>query len=369
MGSPVSPIVANLYMEAFEERVLCNYHGRVPRLWLRYVDDTFVILHKDEQVSFFNYINSVDSNIKFTQEECRNRSLPFLDCLVSVDDRNQFQTKVYRKSTHTDHYLQFESNHPLIHKLGVIRTLNHRAATIISDPVEADKELDHLESALRKCGYPNWSFIKADYREPRATRPKDISNRPPVRVTIPYVKGVSERLKKTFKQFGFTVTHKPFNTLRSQLVRVKDKPQKEKKSNVVYGVRCRDRHCTDSYVGETKQSLKSRMSQHRRPSYGDNYDSAVFSHLEATGHHFDISDVVILDREEDWFRRGVKESIYERVEKPTLNKSGGLRHQLSHVWDRAFKEFPRRLSRDSSCDLSTHSLPAEAPVMGAQRRN
>ncbi len=61
------------------------------------------------------------------------------------------------------------------------------------------------------------------------------------------------------------------------------------------------------------------MSQHRKPSTaGENSNSAVFTHLNFTGQSFTTVNVVILDREEDWFKRGVKEAIWERVENPTL---------------------------------------------------
>ena len=40
MGSPMSPIVANLCMEPFEVTTLSSYSGTPPKLWLRYVDDT-----------------------------------------------------------------------------------------------------------------------------------------------------------------------------------------------------------------------------------------------------------------------------------------------------------------------------------------
>ena len=42
MGSPVSPVVANLYIE---DLVLESAHVQ-PRLWRRYVDDTFCIVKK-----------------------------------------------------------------------------------------------------------------------------------------------------------------------------------------------------------------------------------------------------------------------------------------------------------------------------------
>ncbi|XP_068707863.1 uncharacterized protein [Montipora foliosa] len=85
MGSPISPIVANLCMEVFEERALGCYNGVRPRLWLRYVDDTFVILEKNETSRFLHLLNSQDFNIKFTQEQCTNNLLPFLDCLVKIN--------------------------------------------------------------------------------------------------------------------------------------------------------------------------------------------------------------------------------------------------------------------------------------------
>ena len=44
MGSPVSPIVANIFMEAFEHRTITTALNP-PRIWKRYVDDTFVIQH------------------------------------------------------------------------------------------------------------------------------------------------------------------------------------------------------------------------------------------------------------------------------------------------------------------------------------
>lgn len=42
---------------------------------------------------------------------------------------------VYRKPTHTNQYLRFDSHHPLEHKLGVIRTLHRRENTIPTDSV------------------------------------------------------------------------------------------------------------------------------------------------------------------------------------------------------------------------------------------
>ena len=53
MGSPISPIVATLFMEDFEIRALatspCN-----PKLWQRFVDDTFTVINKTHKEAFLN---------------------------------------------------------------------------------------------------------------------------------------------------------------------------------------------------------------------------------------------------------------------------------------------------------------------------
>ena len=42
LGSPLSPIVVNLYMEMFERGTLASAQA-TPQLWIKYVDNMFVI--------------------------------------------------------------------------------------------------------------------------------------------------------------------------------------------------------------------------------------------------------------------------------------------------------------------------------------
>ena len=61
-------------------------------------------------------------------EKARNNALPFLDVLVEKTQEGAVKTSVFRKLTHTDQYLHYNSYQP--HKAAVVKTLVHRAKTI-----------------------------------------------------------------------------------------------------------------------------------------------------------------------------------------------------------------------------------------------
>ena len=80
-------------------------------LWLRFVDDTFVTSRAEHSQDLLHHINNQDPHIQFTVEPMQQGSLPFLDTPVTIKPDNTFSTTVYRKPTHTDQYLHWDSNH------------------------------------------------------------------------------------------------------------------------------------------------------------------------------------------------------------------------------------------------------------------
>ena len=53
MGSPLSPIVANIFMEKFKKEAI-DTAPHTPSLWKRYVDDSFVIQEEQHKEEFFS---------------------------------------------------------------------------------------------------------------------------------------------------------------------------------------------------------------------------------------------------------------------------------------------------------------------------
>ena len=69
MGSPCSPVVANIYMEYFENLALGSKLPVPVKDWKRYVDNVFSIIPKSNRNKMLQYLNSIDPHIKFTIEQ------------------------------------------------------------------------------------------------------------------------------------------------------------------------------------------------------------------------------------------------------------------------------------------------------------
>ena len=84
----------------------------------------------------------------------RDGSIPFLDNMVMPQPDGSLKTTVYRKPTHRDMYLHWDSYHHLSAKFSVINTLRHRAKTGCSNSQLLKEEENHLNKVLRRCKYP-----------------------------------------------------------------------------------------------------------------------------------------------------------------------------------------------------------------------
>ena len=129
MGSPLGPVLANIFLGFCECRIPDDLW---PRLYRRIVDDTFALLDsRDGALAFLKCLNEFHSSLQFTMESEDDGQLPFMDVRVRKEE-NVFTTAVYRKPTFTGLYTRWDSYCPTSEKIALVRSLVQRARKICS---------------------------------------------------------------------------------------------------------------------------------------------------------------------------------------------------------------------------------------------
>ena len=132
-----------------------------------------------------------------------------------------------------------------------------RANTIPSSEALRTEETSNVQDSLQVKGYPT-KFIE-NAAQPRSG-PQSHHPDPAGLAVVPYVQGVSDRVKRTLEHFNIRTAFKPIRTLASVFKKPKDRPSEEKIAGIVYRVECKD--CDFSYIGESKRCWASRRVEH-----------------------------------------------------------------------------------------------------------
>ena len=115
--------------------------------------------------------------------------------------------------------------------------------------------------------------------------------KPPV-VCIPYLTGLSEDIRRVYRRFSIRTIFKAGPTLRSYLMRVKDRVPTSMKSSVVYCVPC---SCGKVYIGETVSKLETKMKEHEDAcKKGTTKKSAIGEHAWTTNHTINVTMTLFL---------------------------------------------------------------------------
>nr|VZI27594.1 unnamed protein product [Spirometra erinaceieuropaei] len=281
MGSPISGFIAEAVLQRLESLVF-QHHKQ--KFWARYADDTFVVIDRDQLVTFKGLLNAVFSDIQFTMAEEENKQLAFLDVLICRKDCGGLKTKVFRKATNTVQVLNFNSNHPISHKRSCVRKLSRRVETHCSEPEDKIAELQYLRRVFKANGYPR-NFVNRCIRK-RNERP----NRTDTKVwrALPCVRNVSEAVGRLLTPLGVGVAHRPEAAIRRQLMKPKDPLPRQETSGVVYRIWC---SCGQSnYVGETGRQLRTRMANHAAAVRRNDASSQVAAQSTGSGHTFKFDE-------------------------------------------------------------------------------
>ena len=187
MGSPLLPVFAYIYKEYFEEMALGSTSLK-PSMWLRYIDDTFILWpHQEDVQILLDHVNSIRPSIQFTMEKEQDNKLLFLGVFVTRTEQG-FRSSMSRNPTFTGHYVNFNSHHPYTVKKGIVRCLQHQAKTISSGTDAYQEEMISLRHNLHCNNYP-----KRITSAPRnLDRRIEDNTRKLTTVCLVYVKGLAE---------------------------------------------------------------------------------------------------------------------------------------------------------------------------------
>ena len=101
MGSPVSPVIADIFMEHLEDKAFASY-PLVPCVWYRFVDGIISVVKKDGVQSLLTHLNDQHRRINFTMEVESSDSLPFMDVRFTRQAGGELMREVCQKPTHTN---------------------------------------------------------------------------------------------------------------------------------------------------------------------------------------------------------------------------------------------------------------------------
>jgi len=149
MGSPLSPVIADLLLQDLELVAINNLPFHLP-FYYRYVDDIILAAPSNSLDILLQTFNAQHSRLQFTMEIERDKKISFLDLTFIKDDRTII-FDLYKKPTFLGRYLNYQSHHPLNHKEGVIFGLTDKIIDLSHPRFHVKNFSINL---LLKNGYP-----------------------------------------------------------------------------------------------------------------------------------------------------------------------------------------------------------------------
>ena len=287
MGSSLGPVLANVIMTELEKIVLPKLieEGFIKH-YIRYVDDTLVMVKDDKIGEILEKFNSFDKNLRFTVDTFDDGDVHFLDIRVHPSG----ETDVYSKPTNTGQYSHFDSYAPWGHKISWARALFDRAFRICSNSDLFHSQKTRIGKILSWNGFPSYvrkklmgQFCEAaqrkkDHPPTITTTDEEIDH---LSLKIPYMGANGEKLVKTLKRKIQSNLSRKVNiriiyttSKLSKLCSVKDKIPEDQKNNVIYSILCPG--CGETYVGKTNCCFRKRMEEQ-----GAKPDQPMYQHLRS----------------------------------------------------------------------------------------
>ena len=336
MGSCLGPTFAEFYMCHLENKVFDEHPSLKPNLYVRYVDDIFVVIENVDSIEQIKQAFESESVLSFTHEEEKDNQLSFLDCLITRFDEG-FSTSVHIKETNNGNCLNYNSICPERYKIGVINSYLHRAYHVSSNNEIFETELTRIKQLLTNNNFP-MCLIERTVSKFLATKTQTSTNEEkPETIDLYFRNQMTSQYKmdeKKLKQIMNTyvspvaenkvvklIVYYKTRRLSNLFIRNRSHYNDEfhLSHHVVYKYTCEKEGCNSlSYIGYTTCSLGERFKMHTSTG-------SICKHLREKHQAQRIPKTELLEntkilvRYPDKRRLIIAEALLIKTERPALN--------------------------------------------------
>ena len=343
MGSPLSPILADMVMDDLETDCLERLSFKTS-LFYRYVDDILAIIPARGVDEILSSFNNYHPRLKFTHEIENDNAINFLNTTV-IRHNGSLLTDWFMKPTCSGRYINYYSNHPFKYKKNTIFSLVDHAI-LLSDDRFHHKNILKVKAILTNNCFPaniinKFVNNRLKLLKTRNNDDRNVDNDNSIRtkfdriIQLPYVKELSEDVSRFLQSTGMQSVYSIPKKLNSLIRRVKDPLPLEEKIGVVYKINCAN--CSSSYIGQTKRQLDTRIKEHFNniKVHNSNY-SVISNHRLDNGHNFDWSAPEILHHEKYVGKREIAEMFFIKKFDNTINLQKDTEN-LNNVYEKLIK--------------------------------
>ena len=339
IGLSLMVVLAEGYLQFLEAKAfreaLHQQPPLQPKTFRRFVDDShsrFQLLL--EAQNFRTVLNRQDPRVQYTMEvEKEDKSLAFLRIRTVNSGKGRYEFDVYRKEAITNVQVKPNSCHDPRILQGIFKGFVHQAFKICSKNY-LEKELEFLTSVFLENGYEkkDLSKIIADIRrkfnEQDAVQVEgEVDTKPTV--TLPWIPGVSPKLRKVYKKAGYKTAFKSGANLQTILTS-KNKTILPKNSHPgTYKIQCKC-HVVPPYIGETKIQIRNRNTQHEDYVIKGNWsNSGAAWHEKTCQSGFEPVETIKVDSHR--FTREVREALEIQKHRSGPKEGGVNKDDGKHV--------------------------------------
>ena len=347
MGSPLGPTFADFYMSEKENELLGQEdRASNPAIYLRYVDDIFVIFNTRSHIHHFIKRFERNCKLKFTHEAMIDSHFNFLDLQLEIKNDGSIGTSIYVKPTDAGLYANFLSHTPLTYKKSVLNSLVNRAVKFSSTWEACSTELNRIKQVMANNNYPQSLVEKVINSRLSSFRSSNNDSKPDDTTFYFCIQNLSHFVARSTEIKSIVKSHvqssspdkevnvrtyfRPYKMSSCFSTRFKC-PQRDQ-NRVVYRFSCPEPACNASYVGYTTQTLINRVKQHR------NRESSIFKHFNVDHSKavppIDelISNFSIVYSSSEQIKLKIVEAIIIKSERPFINVKHDVLYDLLRLF-------------------------------------